>query len=183
MEKEKKTKTEKWKLFFETIQALLTCGAIITAACWFFLQAEGESKAKCSHKLSMVKVDIGGSNFWWGCLEVKIENVGQIPFNPTQGILKVSQIKPLPADLNVNIDKNGRFRWPQLLSYTNVMTNPIRPGEVDYRNFEFAIPTNVETFRVYSYLNLGKDRPLGWSKASIYTIKDDKIVQIETPED
>jgi hypothetical protein len=41
-----------------------------------------------------VKVNGANSNVWWGCLEVKVENVGQRPLDLTAARLKVSQINP-----------------------------------------------------------------------------------------
>src|SRR5690349_11967863 len=131
MDMEPKTKTEKWKLAFETIQALLTCCAILAGGWWFFCQQQGHTKASCSHKLSMAMVNNGGTNFWWGCLEVKISNVGQIPVHLTRGILKVSLINPLPEDWSLTADDDNRIHWPQLIYKDAQLEIPIFPGEDD----------------------------------------------------
>lgn len=82
------------------------------------------------------------------------------------------------------LDTNDdRVHWPIMLTYRESPLNDhILPSEVDYDYFEFMLPTNVETFRIYTYLSTGKTRKLGWSEISVYTIKDDKAVQLKEPE-
>lgn len=174
-------KNPNWKQILDLVQSFLTCCGVIAAGWWFLFSAQAQGKATCSQSLSMVKVN---SNMWWGCLEVKIENVGQRPLDLKESIFKLSQIKPVVKGYSLELNTNDyRVHWPQMIYRDDSLVDRILPGEADYKIFEFTIPTNVETFRVYSYLSLGKTKELGWSKVSIYTIRNDKAVLVEATED
>jgi hypothetical protein len=184
---EGKGENGKLKAFFEITQAVLTCCAILAGGWWFIAQRQGDAKAICSHKLSVVSVNHGGTNFLWGCLEMKIANAGLIPIDLSRGILKVSLVKPVPDQWDLKWEDGDtlgqRVSWPQLFYRDDQVFDHILPGEEDYKYFEFTMPTNVETFRVYSYLTLGKvlgtNPPLGWAKVSIYRMENGKAVQLE----
>jgi hypothetical protein len=167
--------------FFETLQAIFTCAAIVIGAGWFFYQQENKPKANFSHKLAMVKVDNGSTNLWWGSLEVKVANVGQIPLSLNESALKITLVSPTPEGWSLEIT-NNRVAWPQILYSTNKSVEYVLPGEEDYRYFEFTLPNYVQTFRVFSFLKLGTKNELAWSKVSIYNIENGKITEVGTTE-
>jgi hypothetical protein len=176
---------ETWRTRLDIIQKGFACVAILCAAGWFYFRAEAKGKAVCTHQLSLVMVNNGKTNLWWGNLEVGIENVGHRTLNLSDGLIKISQLRPLPDGFELKLNPtNAAYRvdWPQLVYRGAPLAIPILPGETDFKNFEFFMPTNVQAFRVYSYVSLGTNQ-LGWSRVSIYEIKDGKAVRVKEPED
>jgi hypothetical protein len=182
----------KWKIYFDAIQSVLTSGAIIAAAWWFFFQGEANDKAKCFHTLAMVPVDGSATNFLWGDLKVQIENVGKRPLALEEIEYTISQVKPIGTTLKALVDAgfdivpagtNNRVNWPilnQAVFPLNKMS--ILPGEVDNLDYEFSVPANVEVLRIYSWFTADKKKNLGWGKVSIYKVMNDRWVQITESE-
>ena len=178
----------KWKNYIEGIESLLTSLAILGAAWWFLFQDEANNKAKCSHSLTLVRVH---SNFVWGNLEVKIENVGKRTLAIREVVFKVSQVKPavgLAHDLMDDgyspvLASDNRALWPVLNCQTQSLQTRILPGEVDYVYYEFAVPTNAQVLRVYSYFTTDKKRNIGWPKISVHTVKNGNLTQTTEKEE
>ena len=183
MENEK-TVTEKRKLFFEAIQALLTCCAILATAWWFLLSAEAKGKANCTQKLSMVQMASNHTNLWWCSLEVKMENVGKRSLKLTNARIIVECIQPQTNGFQLNLEVNDKWGKPVFDhgKKNYVIDSYILPGETDYEYFEFTMPTNIQIFKVYSYISRTKCDDYGWTKNSVYKIEGDQVSEIPKPD-
>lgn len=72
--------------------------------------------------------------------------------------------------------QEDRFTWPVIGVRQNILETPldIEPGEVEFMDFEFAIPSDVKAIRAYCYIrNESKtsgNYETGWHMSSFYRL-------------
>jgi hypothetical protein len=178
-----------WVNFFDKIQSTVTICAVIAAAGWFLWSDEAAGKADCCQKLNMVEVTSNHTNLWWCSLNLRVENMGERTFDLNTAMIIVQRIKPQSVT-SLNFDgQQGQYEWGDDAfdnggNYYQVDIK-VLPKEVDYQNFEFTLPTNIEIFRVYTYINNTNkiiNRHYGWDSMCVYEMESNQPVDISAIE-
>lgn len=125
---------------------------------------------------------------------IKLTNTGKTSLLLNDGNIRIQQVKPflecsgeqcISKEINDALrtvkQKNAHFSWPQIFKQIVTTSIDIQPGETDYIDFEFVIPSDVEVIRVYSSLrhkDEGKkdDGKKVWGNSVIYDFKSGKIL-------
>ena len=63
--------------------------------------------------------------------------------------------------------------WPLLKERIDKRHVKIAPGEEDTLYYDFIIPNNIETIKVFSWIGT-QESGLGWGKTTIYDLKNGK---------
>jgi hypothetical protein len=172
---------KKIKGSLDTIQAILSIGAIVAASWWFLFSQQAAGKANCTQKLRIVRVTNSQTNVFWCSLELKIENVGLRALKLTNARIFAQKITPVPQKFKLAFDANGEVQWPTIFDHGRRnydLDVYLMPGETDYENFEFVMPTNVECIKVYAYISRKRNDSYGWTKTTIYKIADDQAIEL-----
>jgi len=151
----------KIKDFATIIQASITTVAVIAAGIWFIVTGQYQDKLSISNNITHRIID---DEHIWLRLYVTMENVGQRPVRIGYCYIQVQQV--LPLDISVqdkihdvqdgnNINSliiNGHFTWPAIYGneFHGAIDEKIAPGEKHYAEFDFILPPNIKTVRVFS---------------------------------
>lgn len=180
-------------------QSLATIIAIIVGGIWtyklFVEERHHYPHANLEHGISHISLSkhINVLN-----VVMTVKNTGTSMLEIKKMLLRVQQILPvLPcvdkqpcAVEQVNkalreVERTeDRFSWPLISEKTSYLKAPmeIEPSEEDQMDFEFAIPSNVTSARIYSYIrNEAKDLntgEIGWFLSSYYSF-DSKMSKQE----
>ena len=187
---------QKWKLWFETIQAILTSLAILVAAIWalYILYQEREIFPHLNIKQAVSHIVLSDREDKENLLrvEINLENVGKRKLNIKDITIRIQQISPLipcaevttcvGKEINIALEntvrKNDRFTWPllaeRIVSYDNSLV--IEPGEIDKLDYEFVVPQEAKAIRVYTYLSNEKmstdENEIGWKISKYYNFDE-----------
>ena len=124
-------------------------------------------------------------------VSIELSNKGNTRLLLDKGYVNVEQVKPLTDcidkkrcaseqikdALNTAYPKGEGFSWPLLAKRMIETKLDIEPGETDYIDVEFVIPSEVKAIRVYTFLRNNKksdetSKEFGWwSKSEIYIFK------------
>ncbi len=86
------------------------------------------------------------------------------------GTIAIHRILPLESD-NILKVENYRADWPVIEVARNQKLNiKIEPGEKDRLDYDFAIPSNVQTIEIYSSFSNPNDPDFAWSKSTLYDL-------------
>ncbi len=182
----------KFKDHIETIQAIVTILAVLVGGAWTYKLFIKERKhiphANIEQKVSHIPLTDQVNLIRIG---VDLTNMGNSRLVSRKCIIRIQQISPiLPCEghepcavkqvnaaLKETERKEDRFSWPLLTERVKIFGKPldIEPGEKDVIDFEFVIPSNIETVRIYSYFRnekktKGKDE-VGWSVSTYYDFR------------
>jgi hypothetical protein len=92
----------------------------------------------------------------------------------------IQKIIPLDKSIEDLINNNQHpiskeykiVSWPLLDEpYKSKINVAIEPGEIDKLEYEFIIPSYIETIKIYSYFENKESHPIGWSQTTIYDLK------------
>jgi len=157
-------------------QAVATTIAISAAGIWFFCQGIHSPKANVSHLVTHRQI----SDDWnWVHVAVTIKNVGQRPITLKYGKVRIQKIYPLETKIHKQLlnmknpvsEKSCVVDWPEPCKpLTPPLDCNIWPGEEERLEFEFIIPTTIETVKIYSFFEKQKTPQLGWSETTIYKL-------------
>ena len=172
-----RSRLERAKDWFGIFQSFVTIVALIAGGYWFFLQRELFPSAVITHEITHRRITNAGT---WLHVSVKISNMGKRVLDLDSAILRVQQILPLHQTIKKQINRGDLIlpgeemvRWPELDQYQSNRNVRIEPGENDVVNYEFIVPSSVETVKIYSYFAKEKEPPLGWHKTSIYDLREE----------
>lgn len=172
---------EKFKNAAGAVQSVAAVIAIVVGGIWtydlFIKQRKGVPQANVSHAVSFKQVS---DTQVWVHVAVHFENTGETILRLVDGEARVQQILPLAADIAGAMTRNrdpvaaGKrvTPWPTLCYRQTPLDIEIEPSETDTIFYEFFIPHQIRTIKVYSYFateNSG-GRRLGWTGTSIHDV-------------
>jgi hypothetical protein len=168
---------ERTETLLKIVQSAVTTAAILAAGAWFLMQGEAEARANISHEVTHRPLD---DRWTWVGLSVTVENAGNRRLDLERGIVRIQQVLPLDAALagklaaGESLMDGTAIPWPRIgESYELELHNQIQPKESDSSfHYDFVVPSNVRTVRLYSYFEQRADPPLGWGHATFYDIRD-----------
>jgi hypothetical protein len=179
----------------ETVQAIVTTAAIIIGGIWTYNLFIKERKQfphanleqKISHvalsqRTNLLRVGIeiantGTSRLLLGKSIIRVQQILPIPPCPKQGPCAAEQVNAALKEAELKTD---RFSWPLIAERDKRFEQPldIEPGEKDFIEFEFSVPSDVKVIRVYSYFRNDQkskgDNEVGWSMSSHYDFRISK---------
>lgn len=113
-------------------------------------------------------------------IAVKIDNVSTVLLQTEEVIAFVSQVLPVTEELAERLDAHEflaegerEAQWTSIASYEGEAPGQIEPGEGDEFGFDFAIPTEVTTAFIYTYIKnvtIEGGSELGWTVTSLYDL-------------
>jgi hypothetical protein len=175
------------KEIIELLQSVITIAAIVVGGVWtyrlFIEQRELKPHLNIRHAVVARVISPGVA---WVHLTVTLENTGASLISLHRADVRVQQILPvgpaIQAALNAGKTRVGRKNnlvpWPGLCRYVTTPDLDIEPKETDNVEFDFLIPADVRSIRVYTYLEnasaTSKTRRMGWKLGSIHDISEAK---------
>ena len=171
-----------WKDLIDSFQSVVATLAIFAAGWWFFISGEYAGKAHCTQRLDMVQVTSDSTNVWWCAMDLKVENTGERPFTLDTARIKVVCIQPQTNGFALKLGTHGRYSWGSSV-FNNGGTNDsihikLLPSDVENVHFEFTLPTNIQVFRVYSYVNRNAGDDSGWDCSCVYGMVSNQPMDI-----
>jgi hypothetical protein len=178
----------KIKDHLSAIQSICLIAGIIAGLIWFYDQGESRPRVIISHKITSRKIN---DDAFWINVSVKIHNIGKVPVHINSGFVRIQKIIPLSDEMTKDIKRNVSIidkkscivRWPpacQHYEYKLKDNLSIEPGEFDRKSYEFFVPSDLKTIKVYSYFEnpekswwkfWEKPKPIGWNEETIYDLK------------
>lgn len=178
----------KSKEYFAVIQSICIIAGIIAGLIWFYNQGESRPRVIITHKITDRKIS---DNIVWISVSVKIHNVGKVPVNVDSGFVRIQKIIPLSKNMITDINKDVSIIdkksciviWPPACQHYEYKLKDklfIEPGEVDRKSYEFLVPADLKTIKVYSYFGnpekswwkfWAKPNLIGWNEETIYDLK------------
>ena len=169
------------KPFFELLQSVLTSLAIIVGGFWtyrLFLEQRSSRPHLNIHHSVTSKVIYSGAV--WLHLEVSLENAGDSLVSLKTEDVRIQQVLPLRPELqawlakgkNLVLPGSDAVAWPLVCRYEASFARQIEPKETDNLDFDFVIPAQLRTVRIYTYLQNEKSgkNALGWQLDSLYDL-------------
>lgn len=157
---------------------ILTIVAILVGAVWFLLQREAIHKSDISHEIEYRTIN---DDWKWVQATVTIENTGKRVLDFNYASIKLQKILPLDqADAKrlqdgTSLLEAGDYtiKWPRIGDvYRPEIDIRIEPGERQTKNFDFIIPSRVQTIRIYSYFSTTDSRKYGWTESTILDVSE-----------
>lgn len=182
------------KSWIESAQAIVTILGIIVGGAWtyilFIKDRQDLPQATIEEKITSVGLPLG---IHYVQVAVNIANTGHTLLKASEAILRVEQILPIGgcdgdpcaareinAALAASTQTADRFDWPLIASRTAVESWSIEPGESETEDFEFAVPSTIDTARFYVWIRNDKlstpSNDIGWHRAVIYNFQDERHV-------
>ena len=169
-----------------TVQAIVTIGAVIIGGVWSYNLFIKERKnyphlnveQKSSHVAFSNQVNIFR-------VAVDLTNTGSSRVQLRDYFIRIQQVLPDALDMGKKVDaavkgrtaEQDRFEWPLLNERKSTLMVDIEPGEKQTMDFEFAVPSNVNVVRVYSYFQNERkherDSGIGWGLSTYYDFRSD----------
>lgn len=173
----------------ETAQAIVTIAAVVIGGLWtynlFIKERKHYPHANIEQKISHIALS---KRTHLLRVAIEITNTGTSRLVIGKSIIRVQKILPLPpcpkhgpcaADevkgaLKETVRKGDRFSWPLIAERERRFGPPldIEPGEKDFLDVEFAVPSEVKVVRIYSYFRNDQrsngSNEIGWSLSSHY---------------
>lgn len=184
-----------FKDMVSTAQSIAMIAAIIVGGVWtydlFIMERKHYPHANIEQKISHVALSEQTNLLRVG---IELTNTGNRRLLSSKSIVRIQQILPVPScpeqgpcvkeEVNNALkeieQKANRFSWPLIAERENSFKKPldIEPGEKDFIEFEFVLPTKIKIIRIYSYFSndlKSKDRDeVGWSVSSHYSFGKSK---------
>jgi len=184
-----------FKDMVSTAKSIATIAAIFVGGLWtydlFIMERKHYPHANIEQKISHVALSEQTNLLRVG---IELTNTGNSRLLSSKSIVRIQQILPVPScpeegpcvkeEVNDALKEIGRkangFSWPLIAERENSFKNPldIEPGEKDFIEVEFAVPTKIKAVRIYSYFSndLKSKGPneVGWSISSHYVFAKSK---------
>lgn len=184
----------------ETAEAIVTIVAILVGAYWTYNLFINERKhyphANIEQKVSHVALSKHTTLLRVG---IYLSNTGSYRLLSGKSIIRIQQILPVSCcprqgpcakeEVNSALKeikrKANRFSWPLVAEREDSFEKPldIEPGEKDFVEYEFVVPTEIKVVRIYSYFRndqKSKDHDeVGWSISSHYDFGKSKEERVK----
>lgn len=174
----------------KSAQAIVTTLGIIVGGIWtytlFIKDRQNLPQANIEEKITSVGLPEGVR---YVQVAVTIANTGHTLLKASKALLLVEQVLPIMgcdgdpcaareinAALAASARTADRFDWSVVSSRAATVSWSIEPGESETEDFEFAVPSTVDTARFYVWIRndklsrVGKD--IGWHRAVIYSFEE-----------
>jgi hypothetical protein len=167
-----------------TTQAILTSLAIIAGGIWFWQRGEMQPRANVEHVITYEPLT---EHYALLHVQAEIRNEGKTRLHIRQARAWVQQILPLVGSLREEVEHNGpavvnaddhAVNWtlvPGALYDRSDLSIDIEPGEAAGDWFEFVIPREAKTVRLYTYFRnqaaFQQGADTGWSSETIYQVQ------------
>jgi hypothetical protein len=195
----KPSASERWrtrlghlKPWLETIQAIVTVGAIVIGGLWtyrlFVVDRQDHAHAKLSERVTHVAL---APNLNLIQVVLSIENTGHTLLSISKARVFIQQVSPLngcATSSRCTIDQlnaavrdtertDDRFDWTLVARRDTAMqrARPIEPGESEDIDVEFAIPSSVQTARIYGFVRnneISTTDDFGWHVVQLYSFEN-----------
>lgn len=175
-----------FKLWTESIEALMTVAAIIVAGIWTY-RLYVKKRIRFPKAVISQEINAFPLNEDKACVHriINIKNIGEVILSIKSVVCLIYQLSPLQDPFREEIEGNQppydelkkELKWP-VLEDRSISWQPgefeIEPGEEDTIHIDSIIPGGVEIISIYTYCkNLKKHRrELGWQTYGIYRVKD-----------
>ena len=173
------------KELIELLQSVITIAAIVVGGIWtyrlFVEQRALKPHLNIQHAVVARVISPGVA---WLHLTVTLANSGDSLVSLHKADVRVQQILPLGPSIQAALNarktrvgrKNNLVPWPGLCRYVMTPDVDIEPKETDNVEFDFLIPANVRSVRIYTYLEnalaTSKSRKMGWKLGTIHDISE-----------
>jgi hypothetical protein len=179
------------KELIDTVQGLLTIGAIIVGGVWtyFLFVKERREFPHANIEQRIAHVPLSESTTILR-VSADVTNTGAARLHSGKSIVRVQQVLPLPscpaagpcavkeieAALRVPERDADVFTWPLLAErvHDSSDTLDVEPGESETVEYEFALRRNITAVRVYSYFRNDErsagSSEVGWSASTLYNL-------------
>ena len=166
------------KDLIEIVQSAVNILAIIVAGSWaymLFIQHR-EIMPKVKIDLHIVYRDIIDDKTWLRS-EVFLENVGNTMLRVREIEARIQLVEPLD-DVIVRRLQAGEHivdpaynvvMWPEMGKRNMTINLHLEPGEKDIIPFEFFLPSEWRTIKIYVFMYNELSTNLGWSSTAIYS--------------
>jgi hypothetical protein len=151
--------------------------AVVVGGWWtysLFIKGRGDfPRASITHRIAHRRLT---GNQTLVRVTVGFENSGTVLLTVGEGVVRLSQVDPLPNDGVAPRQSSRTVEWPEIESRgleANVVE--VEPGESDEVDFDFVLDAEIDMVEVYSYFrNPSKaDRDIGWTLTTLYELKDE----------
>lgn len=180
----------------ESVKAIVTTIAIIVGGIWTYTLFIKERKhlphANIEQKVSHLELsehtnllrviakltNTGSSRLLSGKSIIRIQQILPVPSScPKQGLCAKEEVTSALREIK---RKGDRFSWPLIAEREHSLRIPldIEPGEEDFIEYEFVVPTGIKVVRIYSYFRNDQkaksDNEVGWAISSHYNFEKPK---------
>jgi len=160
---------------------LAQVGAIVVGGIWtynrFIKQREDFPRATLEQIVSHRELSPEHTYLRVG---VKIDNVSNVLLRMEKVLAYVYQVLPATEEVAQRLDARQfvaegerEAQWPLIGSYEGTAAGQIEPGEGDEFGFDFAIPTDVNTAFIYTYIKnvtIAGGSEVGWTVTRLYDL-------------
>jgi hypothetical protein len=171
----RRTVIKDWLAIF---QSAVTIAGILGAGWWFIAQRETAYRANVSNEVVSYSL---GNHLNLINVTATLTNKGRRRIHLGRAKIRLDQVAPLAGELAARaasgkplIDRgNARVIWPSIGGPYRVTLNAtLEPSEAQAFTFEFVIPSDVETVRLYSFFaSESTSSNYGWSAATIHDVR------------
>ena len=167
---------ERIKDSLSIVQSMAVTIGFVSGAVWFFAQREAFPRATISHSITDRALTPDST---WVHATIRFTNIGKRKIELHSGVVWLEKILPLEDRLAQQLHEGksliapaqGMVEWPRLGDgYTPALDRSFEPGEDEDLEFEFVIPSEVRTVKLYSWFERLHEPRIGWSKSTVYEI-------------
>jgi hypothetical protein len=152
--------------------------AVVVGGWWtyrLFIKGRGDfPRASITHRITHRRLT---ENQTLVRVTVGFENSGTVLLTVGEGVVRLSQVGPLPNDGVASRQRSERtVEWPEIESRVlEADVVEVEPGESDEVDFDFVLDAEIDMVEVYSYFrNPSKaDRDIGWTLTTLYELNDE----------
>jgi hypothetical protein len=187
--KENLDRLTKWKNIFDIAHSIFIIVALMFAGYWWIKQGQNHPRVHITHDIACKNIHKKNNLVH---VMINIKNIGQTPIKVNKSIVNVQQVTPLTEDLIRDIetgksiiDRNYGLvtRWPFACEkaeegeYVLNEQIPIEVGETQRLDYDFLIPSEVTTIKLYSLHESTGSFPFSnvnvrWKTVTIHLIKE-----------
>jgi len=173
------------KDYLSIVQSVAVSIGFVAGAVWFFAQREALPRARISHSITHRTLTPDST---WIHVSIRFTNIGKRMIKLHSGVVWLERILPLEDRLETQL-KEGKplilptqetVEWPRLgEGYKPELNRLFEPGEDEDLEYEFVIPSNIRTVKLYSWFESQREPSLGWAKSTVYEIGANKKEEVQ----
>jgi hypothetical protein len=166
---------------FSSLQMIITGSAVALGAWWFTARRQRYPRANITNTVTHRIIAPG---YVWVHIRTDITNTGNVLLEIVNALTWLQKIVPAPVVYRDQIIQGltpagpncTEIQWPTIDDRQCDVATEIEPGESDFLAWDFIIPDEHKTIRVFTAIHNETKRargPIGWSTETIYDIVGD----------
>lgn len=154
------------------VESMATILAIGAGVWWFVIRRARIRRANISHNVSFA--DLGGNIVYVG-VHATIKNIGNVRIkskikNASKNVVIIEELSPYLGIKQESQELSPEYKLKFLGGRTFPKIINIEPGESQTTLFDFIIQKKTKVIKVYSYIDTGYNKNIGWNKTTIHEV-------------